>query len=47
MYADDLLLMSSSVLELQKILDLFSSEGSFLGINFNYKKLHCRVIGPK
>ena len=33
MYADDFLLMSSSVLELQnKMLDF--EEGSFLGINF-------------
>ena len=47
MYADDLLLMSSSVLELQKVLDLCSSEGSFLGIHFNYKKSNCLVIGPK
>ena len=38
MYAVDLLLMSSSVLELQQMLDLCSYEGSFLGINFNYKK---------
>ena len=37
MYADHLLLMSSSVLELQKMLDLYNSEGSFLCINFNYK----------
>ena len=39
--------MSSSVLELQKMLDLCSSAGSLLGINFNYKKSHCLVIGPK
>ena len=29
------------------MLDLCSSEGSFLGINFKYKKSHCLVIGPK
>ena len=29
------------------MLDLCSSEGSLLGINFNYKKSHCLVIGPK
>ena len=47
MYADDLLLMSSSVLELYKMLDLCSSEGSFLGINFNYKKSQCLATCPK
>ena len=36
MYADDLLSMSSSVLDLQtKMLD--NEKGSVLGINFNYK----------
>ena len=34
MYADDLLLMSSSILELQKIVYIWKQ---FLGINFNYK----------
>ena len=29
------------------MLDLCSSEGSLLGISFNYKKSHCLVIGPK
>ena len=47
MYVEDLLLMSSSVLELQKMLDLCSAECSFLGINFNYNKSHCLVIVPK
>ena len=29
------------------MLDLCSSEGSLLGINFNNKKSHCLAIGPK
>ena len=29
------------------MLDECSSESSFLSINFNYKKSHCLVIGPK
>ena len=37
MYAGDLLLISSSVLDLQRMLDLCSTEGNYLGINFKYK----------
>ena len=39
MYADDLFLNSS--------LDLCSTEGSYLSINFNYRKSNCIVIEPR
>jgi hypothetical protein len=47
MYADDILLLSASVIDLQHMLDLCGSEGNELGITFNIKKSHCLVIGPK
>jgi hypothetical protein len=47
MYADDILLLSASLIELQCMLDTCGSEGSLLGISFNAKKSHCLVIGPK
>jgi hypothetical protein len=47
MYADDILLFSASVIDLQHMLDLCGSEGNELGITFNTKKSHCLVIGPK
>jgi len=46
MYADDLLLLSASVLDLQKMLDSCGSVGGDLGIKFNCKKSACMLIGP-
>ena len=40
MYADDLLLLSASVLDLQKMLDSCGSVGDDLGINSIVKNLH-------
>ena len=45
MYADDLLLISASVLDLQRMLDLCAHTGNMLGINFNAKKSMCLIIG--
>jgi len=38
LYADDLILLSASVLQLQKMLDICHDVGSFLDIKFNAKK---------
>jgi hypothetical protein len=46
MYADDLMLVSASVLQLQIMLDVCSSAGIELGIEFNSKKSCCMMIGP-
>ena len=46
MYADDLLLLSASVIELQRMLDLCGAVGSDLGLTFNCTKSKCLVIGP-
>jgi hypothetical protein len=46
MYADDLLLLSGSVLELQRMLDCCGEVGRDIGLNFNSNKSHCMVIGP-
>ena len=46
MYADDLLLISASVIELQNMLNVCSDIGSQLSITFNYKKSMCLMIGP-
>jgi hypothetical protein len=47
MYADDILLLSASLIDLQSMLDTCGSEGSLLGMSFNANKSHCLVIGPK
>src|ERR1700690_652683 len=46
MYADDLLLISGSVLDLQKMLDSCGLVGDNLGIKFNSKKSACMIIAP-
>ena len=46
MYADDLMLMSASVIELQCMLDICGDIGTDLGIKFNNKKSFCMAIGP-
>ena len=47
MYPVDLLLISSLVLDLQRMLDLRCIESNYLGIKFNYKKSNCIVIRPR
>lgn len=46
-YADDILLLTLSILDLQCMLDICGFEGSLLGLSFNAKKSHCLVIGPR
>jgi len=46
MYADDLILLSASVMNLQKMLNVCESIGSILGINFKSTKSKCIIIGP-
>jgi hypothetical protein len=46
MYADDLLLLSASVLDLQSMLDKCGCIGQDLDINFNCCKSKCMIIGP-
>ena len=47
MYADDLLLISSSVIDLQRMLNICGMIGDGLEIKFNGSKSKCIVIGPK
>jgi hypothetical protein len=46
MYADDLLLLSASVIDLQKMLDVCGEVGKSLGITFNQSKSACMLVGP-
>jgi hypothetical protein len=46
MYADDLLLLSPSVVNLQRMLDLCDNMGRELDIRFNCTKSKCICIGP-
>jgi len=46
MYADDLILISASILDLQSMLDICTNVGLSLGLKFNSKKSHCISIGP-
>ena len=45
-YADDILLLSSSCIELQKMLNICNESGCLLGIAFNAAKCKCIQIGP-
>ena len=45
MYADDLLLISASVIDLQRMLDECTSVGLKLGIKFNPSKSSCVSFG--
>ena len=45
-YADDILLISASVMDLQQMLNICNRRGSELGIKFNGSKSKCLVIGP-
>jgi len=47
MYADDLILISSSVCALQKMIDTCLSCATELCLNFNVKKSQCIQIGPR
>ncbi len=46
MYADDLILLSSSVMDLQNMLLICDSVGKELGMEFNASKSKCLLIGP-
>ena len=46
MYADDILLLSASVVDLQNMLNICNSIGHTLGISFNTCKSNCIYIGP-
>jgi hypothetical protein len=46
LYADDLTLISGSVIELQRMLDTCERVGDKLGLKFNSKKSACLVVGP-
>ena len=46
MYADDLILLSGSMLHLQLMLDECSSTGQQLDIKFNNVKSKCLIVGP-
>jgi len=47
MYADDLMLLSSSVSGLQKLLDVSVMTAKELCLQFNDRKSHCIVFGPR
>jgi len=47
MYADDLMLLSSSVTGLQKLLDVSVMTAKELCLQFNERKSHCIVFGPR
>ena len=47
MYADDLMLMASSLTDLQSMVNLCVNEFRSLGLSINIKKSHCIFIGPK
>jgi hypothetical protein len=47
MYADDLILISASILDLQSMLHICNDVAVTLGIKFNGTKSHCIYIGPK
>jgi hypothetical protein len=45
MYADDILLLSSSISDLQRMLDICSNISNDLCVNFNVSKSHCISFG--
>ena len=47
MYADNLMLLSPSATGLQKLPDISVLIGNELCLQFDHKKSHCMVIGPK
>jgi len=47
LYADDILLLSPSVVGLQSMLDKCSVLAELLSFEFNVEKSHCIVIGKK
>lgn len=46
LFADDILLLSSSFMELQRMIDLCVESGDEIGLKFNAAKSHCMIIGP-
>ena len=46
MFADDLILLSASVIDLQNMLNICNSVGEKLNITFNGLKSKCLLIGP-
>ena len=46
MYADDLILLSASVIDLQSMLMICECVGSNIGVNFNVSKCKNIIIGP-
>jgi len=46
MYADDIILLSASVVDLQEMLVICNSEGINLGLKFNPTKSKCILVGP-
>ncbi len=46
MYADDIILLSASVVDLQKMLVICNSVGINLGLKFNPSKSKCIFVGP-
>jgi len=46
MYADDLVLLSISITDLQKLFDICALELQSLNLNLNYNKSYCLRIGP-
>ena len=45
MYADDLIIMSISVSDMQKLLDICATECKFVGMEINSKKSACMRVG--
>ena len=46
MHADHILLLSASVMDLQKILDICCTDFSAIGFKFNPIKSKCMCVGP-
>jgi len=47
LYADDLVLMSASILDLKVMLNVCGLVGHEIGMRFNCSKCKCIAIGPK
>ena len=45
-YADDILVLSASVMDLQKMLDICFADFSAIGMKFNPIKSTCMCVGP-
>ena len=47
MYSDDLVLLSASVYDLQRLLDICSSTADSLSLKVNCQKYSCLAFGPR